>query len=359
MVILHILRFSGYQLDGADWYSGQGIAAGVAWSAQEPIPLSVHPACEGTCVGKALGPGVVKVNCSSTSWPISYDTYTDPNVTWGKQDMYSNGPSGLGSNPVFVIDVASHMRTPPGMSNLSTLASDAEAMALYTGVLDLANGTGSFNDTMCWWVPAIMEYTVQFDNSQHVVLPGDEAPRLVSLANNTLAIPYRGDTGKRLPMTLDGITLFLTSAFNTNVTAIWTERRWAFNEGAINMQATKYGGFDTNTDRDAWHFTDPSAGIIRIVLNILSHMSETISNGHTQHSYIQAYENMLFRAAATTATWPNLTTLIDPGLSPYQSTVATQTVTRDVFHSNYSWWAGAAALEVLVALVVLPMFVSP
>ena len=71
---------------------------------------------------------------------------------------------------------------------------------------------------------------------------------------------------------------------------------------------------------------------------------------------INNLNNMLFRAAVVSSTWSNLTNLIDPGLSPYQSTTANQTVTRNVFRSDFRWYSAATALEILVALVVLPMF---
>ena len=73
-------------------------------------------------------------------------------------------------------------------------------------------------------------------------------------------------------------------------------------------------------------------------------------------SIISNFNELMFRSGIATANWSNLTSLIDPGLSPKQTIKAQQTKTNNVFKSDLRWWAGAAAFDVLTILIVLPMF---
>ena len=54
--------------------------------------------------------------------------------------------------------------------------------------------------------------------------------------------------------------------------------------------------------------------------------------------------------------WANLTNLTDHGLPVEQTLQANQTTTQNVYRSDLRWFAGAAALEILAALFVLPLF---
>lgn len=73
-------------------------------------------------------------------------------------------------------------------------------------------------------------------------------------------------------------------------------------------------------------------------------------------SIIHSFNEMLFRAAIISSSWSNLSSLVDPGIIPNQTTSANQTVTGNVFHSDFRWYAAAVSLEILVVLVVLTMY---
>ena len=47
---------------------------------------------------------------------------------------------------------------------------------------------------------------------------------------------------------------------------------------------------------------------------------------------------------------------VDPGVSPHQSVSATQTLSQNVFITDFRWFAAAAALDIIVVLAVLPLF---
>ncbi|KAK3116143.1 hypothetical protein LTR53_003816 [Teratosphaeriaceae sp. CCFEE 6253] len=327
--------FSGYSIAGDFFNSDLMLEVGVEWSDQTPIPLPVQPACEGVCVGKALGPGVTSVNCTSATWPITNDTWHDAKSTWGGiKEVFYYGDGLLGGNPMFIISTTTHMKRPKIELRPGSLATDGEAMWLYTGKIDLVDGLGSYNEMTCWWVPAFLEYTVQFDHSQHVaVLNGpDTPPRVMALANNTRAPSYTDGPSEKIPTTIDAFNIYLGAFITTNVTATWWTTSFEPLTNTFNSQAMRYGDFAASGGDNDVHFTDPTADIVR------------------------SFNDMLFRAAAKTATWQNLTHLIDPALSPNQSITANQTVTRNVYHSDFRWYAAASVLEVVVALVVLPMY---
>ncbi|KAK3113744.1 hypothetical protein LTR53_008647 [Teratosphaeriaceae sp. CCFEE 6253] len=277
----------------------------------------------------------VVIAASLATWPITNDTWHDANSTWGGiKEVFYYGDGLLGGNPMFIISTTTHMKRPKIESRPGSLATDGEAMWLYTGKIDLVDGLGSYNEMTCWWVPAFLEYTVQFDHSQHVaVLNGpDTPPRVMALANNTRAPSYTDGPSEKIPATIDAFNIYLGAFITTNVTATWWTTSFEPLTNTFNSQAMRYGDFASSGGDNDVHFTDPTADIVR------------------------SFNDMLFRAAAKTATWQNLTHLIDPALAPNQSITANQTVTRNVYQSDFRWYAAASALEVLVALVVLPMY---
>lgn len=54
--------------------------------------------------------------------------------------------------------------------------------------------------------------------------------------------------------------------------------------------------------------------------------------------------------------WPNLGSLLDPGVQFNQTVFAEEQVTRNVFKSELGWYAGAAVAELLTALLILPFY---
>ncbi len=64
----------------------------------------------------------------------------------------------------------------------------------------------------------------------------------------------------------------------------------------------------------------------------------------------------MLRGGIMTASWPNMTNLIDPGVSRQQRVQAEETIHDTVFHTDLRWYAGAAIVELVTVLFVLPMF---
>jgi hypothetical protein len=70
------------------------------------------------------------------------------------------------------------------------------------------------------------------------------------------------------------------------------------------------------------------------------------------------YNQIMFRAGIANSTIPNVLEkgIFDKGVSLNQTVQAKQTVKQDIFNSDLRWYAGAAAIELITILLILPMF---
>ncbi|KAK5675810.1 hypothetical protein LTS10_011541 [Elasticomyces elasticus] len=317
--------------------SNAAIQVGQDFTMKSPIALAVEPPCSGSCVAKLLGPGIVKTNRSTKSWQITKSMYFDPNATWGSQGaqgdaFYWSKRDREGINPFFYVSVNTHDR---GLNG--TAAYQSEGTLLRVAIMDLRNSSGTYTETSCWLLPAVLEYDVQFDDVGHVKVLSDTTStgRLVALTNNTLA-PDNSPQHLSLlqPSTIDWFTMYLEMYAGSFVEAYLFNNgsAWACNFNTMNAQSLKYTNWLNNTDPldVAWY--DPTT-------DMMNDMND-----------------MMFRAAVLSSSWANLTQLIDPGLSAEQSVTANQTVTQNVYRADFRWYAAATALEILVALAVLPLF---
>jgi hypothetical protein len=179
---------------------------------------------------------------------------------------------------------------------------------------------------------------VVFNNRGDVELlvDPDAEDKILSLANNTKASVY-GSQRHMFPTTIDALTDLLGVPVYSNASAYAPMPRsgpkstWVTDVGTMDGMASRYYNWSSDREGDI-RFRDPTSFIV------------------------DSYNELMFRAGVITATWPNLTSLIDPGLSPHQSTLANQTITQPVFQSDFRWFAGAAVLELIVVLAVLVMF---
>ncbi|KAH9845146.1 hypothetical protein Tdes44962_MAKER06790 [Teratosphaeria destructans] len=326
--------FSGQRLYNDIVMSGAVIAICEDWTAQTPISLAVNPPCKGTCATTVRGPGVTKATCSTKTWPITYEMYHDPNATWGEWPMPVSLDPTAPTNPVFQVVLGPHK---DGPSN----PVPQEAAVTIIGSISIFNSSGKFEETKCYWVPAILEYDVVFGNDGHVRLLQDldnPSSKVVALANNTHATPGWVEPPKQ-PATLDFLADYLGSFVKANASAVApvpnaqaeSSTVWHADATTYNSQAFKYHNFTWSAVEHT--YIDPTPDIIN------------------------SMNEMMFRSAVlASATQPNVSQLIDPGLSLEQNIMANQSVTHNVFHSDFAWFGAATALDLIVILAVLPLF---
>ncbi|OQN99018.1 hypothetical protein B0A48_14879 [Cryoendolithus antarcticus] len=304
------------------------------WLNQKQMLLPSHPSCKGFCAGKVIGPGITKTNCTTQTRMIPKEDAYNPNATWSN---ITNGRFGsYGANPAFVIGISTYDRS---RSDVSVLSS--EAAMLYVGLLDIADfdtSGGNYTVMECYLVPALLEYDVRLDGDNHVTIntEGDSVGRVISIANNT---DPGWDTVQKdgappvsnasYPTTLGLFTIYLGAVLFANVSAYPPDPNildgyWAVSTLDFNAQTMKYMTKDDT-------YLDPTNDIIR------------------------SYNELMIRGALKAVDWSNLTQLMDLGLSANQTMLANQTLTQNIFVSDYRWFAGATVLEVIVVLAVLPM----
>lgn len=73
-------------------------------------------------------------------------------------------------------------------------------------------------------------------------------------------------------------------------------------------------------------------------------------------SAISKFNQMMFRGALMSIGWPHLANLTDPDVSIYQNVAALETIQLNAYQTDLRWYAGAAVLELMTVLLILPMF---
>lgn len=64
----------------------------------------------------------------------------------------------------------------------------------------------------------------------------------------------------------------------------------------------------------------------------------------------------MIASGPTAFQWPDLDSFLDPGVQVNQKVSAEEQITRNVFKSELGWYAGAAAFELITALLILPFY---
>ena len=72
---------------------------------------------------------------------------------------------------------------------------------------------------------------------------------------------------------------------------------------------------------------------------------------------LNSLNELMFRGGVLAGTWGrNITHLMDDGLHANQSVHANQTLTLNVFESDLRWFAGAATIQIIALILILPVF---
>lgn len=308
------------------------------WTAETSIPFSVSTPLRG-CIGKAKGPGMTQHNCNTVDWPITYDMFHDANATWGGEAATILDDIVL-TNPYFQMSFVPYDLG----DDSSTLG---ETASLHVGMIHIFNSTGKYSQATCRLVPAILEYDVLFTSEGHIEILPDSSGELVSLMNNTHAYNV-SDLETSQPDTLGLHMITLQAVGRANCSA-----EPPLPGAAADSPASMW-------DMPVLDYTSLCFKYINWISvakqTYLFDGSMDISFQDPSLDILHSFNDLLFRAAVLTTSWSNVTQLIDSGFSINQSTLANQTVTRNVFHSDFRWYGAATALEPAVIISVLPLF---
>ncbi|KAK3075557.1 hypothetical protein LTR53_000995 [Teratosphaeriaceae sp. CCFEE 6253] len=326
--------FSGFATYRVLTTSGSANRVTEDWRSRAPINLDMPP-CDGACAATVHAPGLIMTNCTSQSWPLTEADMYNPNATWGnwRGQMIDKAGSVLHANPFLFIDMTYY---PPQYPRRS------EVVVLEVGALNVgpsADGfTGAYVDTKCYYVPGILAYNLQIKGTEVTIAKAANQSRPVAVANNTHSLTFDVPASEAQPNTMDALTLYLNSFVATNVSLYMAPVAAPGNSWSMLSISPEYASeavaryLNYSAPDPGWQLADPTPDII-------ADMNE-----------------LLFRAGVLSSSWENATSLIDPGLAVNQSVPGRQTQTENVYRSNLRWFAGAAVLEMVAVLVVLPLF---
>lgn len=210
-----------------------------------------------------------------------------------------------------------------------------ELVDLKVGILEMGNAgdgfIGRFIETRCRLLPAVVRYEVTLSDGKIDLAQIPGQGEVLAIANNTA---FRNTHGEDvIPLTLYGLGVDMRICLNQNASmlrypGVGNEWLISLDSGTANKEVWKY----TN-----WSVPSPYTGFLDPTDDILF-----------------TFNKYLLRAATLAATWSNASQLIDKGLS-VQQTVQGQTLPI-VYHSDLRWYAGAAIIELLTIVVILPLF---
>jgi hypothetical protein len=213
------------------------------------------------------------------------------------------------------------------------LNSDKPELAkLETKIANFTTRGGRYTERTCIFAPAVLEYDVEFQQQEgDATMSRLSTGSVIHKVNNTHLIPVHSN--HTLPVTLTGFYDLIASVMAANVSAAMFKPyqpgyRWAPDQATMDAEAAKYVVWGSN----GVSWTDPESSVI------------------------DKLNDLMLRGAIVAGQWSNVTSLMDEGLSPRQNVAAKQTITESVFHTDLRWFAGAAVLDVVAVLAVLPLF---
>ena len=89
---------------------------------------------------------------------------------------------------------------------------------------------------------------------------------------------------------------------------------------------------------------------------VLSHLGSIVVSDPTDE-VLNNVNELMFRGGVLAGEWgKNLTHMMDDGLHTNRSFYANQTRTLNVFDSDLRWFAGAATIQIVALMLILPVF---
>lgn len=300
------------------------------YATHTPMLLDYSPECDGACHATIFAPGVKKEKCTSQTWPITYEMMHSHNTSWGPWDpKHSRG--GVIRLPIFYVEVSRNYRQ------------KSESAKVKTGVANWQDWQGSYIQTECFLVPAILEYDVRIENRTVSLESNAASARFVRLANNTKPVNASTLPGYTILQndTMDGITEMVQLLSQADGKAIFNtvagQKHWTWDSTTYNLEVFRHQVWPSKGN-GSLQFEDPMPTVI------------------------EYFNQLFFRGATVTSSgphskpWHDAAGWIDPGLSTYQVVQSKQISNENVFHSDLSWYAAAAVVELVTICLILPMF---
>lgn len=159
--------------------------------------------------------------------------------------------------------------------------------------------------------------------------------RVISLANNTPPANIKAVNDLQ-PTSLDGLTGWLSMLVSANASvSISTD---AATNASYSMDQLTYNAMVVEH------------------MNLSFGAYADLSCKDPTDSVVSNFNQLMLRGAIMAAAYPGVEQAMDPGVAVNQTVIATDTVHQNVFRTDLRWYAGAAVLELVTILLIIPMF---
>ena len=292
------------------------------------VPIKSTATCNGTCVTKVRGPGLALDNCQSQTWPISENMLRDPLSTWGQPFEPSQLPTA--QQPILISYVGPTVFCPSGR----------EPQWITTGFAEYQNCEGQFTLRNCTFFPAVVEYDVEVKDSTIDLISPSETPAVIAIANDSCVLD---PDFYHQYMAIGGLSMYMEPYLKSNASL----GRWGAGNrrGSGNKRRVETINLDTFDAFSMKYFeVQPGDDTCTVVTH------------DPMNDIITSLNRLLFRAGILAASWPNITRLIEPGLSVHQVVPSRLTREENVFKSDIRWFLGAVAIQITTIVLILPAY---
>ena len=289
-----------------------GLNVSGPWYDNHPLH-GVARGCRDKCTAKIRAPALAATSCYSYLLPVDYhnlstfDPITDNQL----------------SAPV--------MESFASFTTLAMAIEDGkEWIDLVTGYATTENCKGMLNFTACTLKSAIGEYEVHLEKNRLTV--SHEEPTIIALANNTAPNHTWSDKLGGYPSTLSGI---VSMAMNTWYSAVWIEKLPSGDLVPDLIGGTSVMTTQTTDDASCPSYRDPRPHVIAGLNRLMFY-----TGGLTALQHETA----------------DLEARLDDGLPVRKTVTGYTTGKHPVFHTEYSFFAAAAAIELVCICLVAPTY---
>ena len=208
--------------------------------------------------------------------------------------------------------------------------SGREPMLLSTGNMNYRNCQGNFRFANCTMMPAVLEYdiTIQGNVITYVSPTGVAGPADNYCINASNPLAYTGFQNIMYPNIFSNGSLGHWHGFPANVHPVEVP------------ELDTFSAF-------AWRYVELTASLDPCILTTYDPMDDIIAE----------FNDLLFRGGILAGSWTNVTQILPESPFPvHQSVLATRTREQNVFRSDIRWFLGAAAVQIITMLLILPAY---
>lgn len=305
--------FSGNMSDSGTYVGSNAGDVRTQWMNSVPITIDTRGVdsksdsqsslmgCDGVCEATIQAPGLIVVEdatqSSTTPFTVNASQVEGPNVFY--VDLNSLSQPGLNASETMYLEVA-------------------------TAAIQDCKGT--LTDKLYTLAPAILQYAVTIRNQTYTFAQPAGTAKLSSLANNTQYVRNPG-----------------SDLYQATYGPLYGDvEPWFFSNTSLELDAVNPNGLTPFTMLALNYTSEP-------------HSTCNVNFRDPTQDVLSRVNELFFRAGIMAASLPTTPSLIDHGLKVNQTFTASRTRTLNVFQSDFRWFGGAVAVQLLMILAILPL----